>query len=82
MNEYILKTTPKFEKGLRSLEKPIKEAVLEQVKALKKDPYIGKKLHGHLKGKFSLRIGNYRVIYAIEERRVILLTVGHRKKIY
>jgi len=30
MNEYILKTTPKFEKGLRSLEKPIREAVLEQ----------------------------------------------------
>ena len=36
MNEYILKTTPKFEKDLRSLEKPIREAVLEQVKVLKK----------------------------------------------
>ena len=82
MNDYILKTTPKFEKGLRGLEKPIRDAVLEQVKALKKDPYIGKQLHGHLKGKFSLRIGKYRVIYTIKEQIVILLIVGHRKKIY
>lgn len=46
------------------------------------DPFQGKSLHGSLKGKFSLRVGDYRVIYRVEGNVVLLLVVGHRKKIY
>jgi len=45
---------------------------------------MGKPLRGELSGKWSLRVGNYRVIYTINEKEkaVILYGVGHRKKIY
>ncbi|MGQ9506622.1 MAG: type II toxin-antitoxin system RelE family toxin [Candidatus Bathycorpusculaceae bacterium] len=32
--------------------------------------------------RYSLRIGDYRVLYQIKENKVFLLTVGHRKCVY
>ncbi len=37
-----------------------------------------------LKGKFAglrkFRVGNYRVIYVLQEKQVLILRIGHRKK--
>ena len=54
------------------------------IRNLENDPYIGRPLRGELSGKHSLRIGDYRVIYVIDEDEnlVILYTVKHRKKVY
>jgi len=51
---------------------------------LEKEPFLGKPLRGELSGKWSLRIGDYRVIYVIDEQRkiVLLYYVRHRKKVY
>lgn len=37
-----------------------------------------------MKGRYSLRIGDCRVIYAVDEevKTITLIAVGHRKKIY
>jgi addiction module RelE/StbE family toxin len=47
-------------------------------------PYIGAKLGGDLSGLWRTRVRGYRVIYSIneKEKQVILIDVGHRKKIY
>jgi len=81
---YRLRSTATFEKGFRQLETSLKGRIDTEVKRLQGNPYMGKPLHGDLKGKRSLRIGNYRVIYQIDEVRkaVFLIAVGHRKKIY
>ena len=52
--------------------------------SLKDDPYQGKRLKGRLKGDFSLRVGDYRIIYtARKDNRVIyIIDLGHRKEIY
>jgi len=39
---------------------------------------LRKSLQGHRK----LRVGNYRVIYRIEKKEVIILKIGHRKDVY
>lgn len=39
---------------------------------------LRKSLQGHRK----LRVGNYRVIYRIENKDVIILKIGHRKDVY
>ncbi|MCI0450694.1 MAG: type II toxin-antitoxin system mRNA interferase toxin, RelE/StbE family [Chlorobi bacterium] len=39
-------------------------------------------LKGEFKGLRKFRIGNYRVIYAIEDGDVVILKIGHRKDIY
>ncbi len=54
------------------------------VEILKADPYRGKSLKGKLLGSYSLRVGSYRVIYAIHKDRLIIyiIDVGQRKEIY
>lgn len=39
---------------------------------------LRKSLHGHRK----LRVGDYRIIYRIHGKNVIILKVGHRKDVY
>jgi mRNA interferase RelE/StbE len=54
------------------------------MKRLGKDPFLGKPLRGNLSGKWSIRIGDYRIIYAINEseKTIMLHDVGHRKTAY
>lgn len=79
---FELRFTPKFEKLFRKLDRNVQVRALEEVSKLESDPFQGKSLHGVLKGKLSLRVGNYRVIYKVKNNTVYLLAVGHRKKVY
>jgi mRNA interferase RelE/StbE len=79
---YELRTTPKFERLFKKLPREVQNKVTGMISGLSDEPYRGKVLHGRLKGKFSLTVGDYRVIYEIRDTIVYLLVVGHRKKIY
>ncbi len=48
------------------------------------DPFIGKPLKGELKGYWSYRVGNYRIIYSILHLEIIVevLRIQHRKEVY
>ena len=49
------------------------------------DPRVhGKALTANLKGKWRYRVGNYRIICAINDEELIVLaiTIGHRRDIY
>ena len=54
------------------------------IRLLETDPYVGKPLRGNLAGKWSIRSGDYRVIYTISENEkiVLLYDTSHRKKVY
>ncbi|MBI4418808.1 MAG: type II toxin-antitoxin system RelE/ParE family toxin, partial [Ignavibacteriales bacterium] len=41
-----------------------------------------KPLVGPLKGIWSVRVGEYRVLYEFDEMTVIVLTVNHRREAY
>ena len=43
-----------------------------------------KRLSGELKGRFRYRIGDWRVVYRVEEedQRVIVLLIAHRRDVY
>ena len=62
----------------------MKRRIDAAIKKLETNPYVGKTLRGELMGKRSLRVGDYRVIYMIDEpqKTVILFTVEHRKAVY
>jgi mRNA-degrading endonuclease RelE of RelBE toxin-antitoxin system len=55
---------------------------LREVQILGENPYAGKVLKGRWEGTYSLRIGDYRVIYMISKDMVNLLTVRPRKTVY
>jgi len=71
---------PKAVKFLEKLDVQIKERVKRKIKELEKNPKAGK----HLKYSnfWSLRIGDYRVIYEINKDKTIILLIGHRKNVY
>lgn len=74
---------PKAARELDRLENQTKRRVRENLKELRNNPdKIGKRLRPS--DFWSLRIGDYRAIYEIDsaERRVIILFVGHRSKVY
>lgn len=79
---FEIRTTPKFERLFKKLPKNVQERIGKKLLCLAEEPYQGKPLHGKLKGKFSLVVGDYRVVYEVRENAVYLLAVGHRKKIY
>ena len=81
---YRLETTRKFEKDFRKLSLDVKQRIDKQIKFLESQPYSGKRLRGDFEGSYSLRLGDYRVIYWVDEtaKRIILLTVAHRRTVY
>ena len=43
---------------------------------------FGEPLRRTLKGYWKLRVGDYRAIYKISGRTVIILRIGHRREVY
>lgn len=58
----------------------IKTAIEER---LMTDPLeYGEPLRKSLKGYRKLRVGNYRIIYFLRQKDVVILKIGHRKDVY
>jgi addiction module RelE/StbE family toxin len=51
---------------------------------LERDPFQGRPLKGQLAGRFSCRVGSYRIVYRIDHRRllVVVIDIGHRRDVY
>lgn len=76
--------TDTFIDSLELLEKKIQRAVKKKLQALskyEKPLYFAKKLKGK-KNIFRFRSGNYRIVFRMDGREIILLLVKHRKDIY
>lgn len=58
----------------------IKKAIEER---LVRDPVsFGKPLRFSLKGHRRLRVSDYRIVYRIEEKTVVIIAIKHRKNVY
>jgi mRNA interferase RelE/StbE len=58
--------------------------IKDAVERIAQNPSLGKHLIQELADMWSYRSGDFRIIYRVEHRQlvVIILTVGHRKDIY
>ena len=81
---YLLILTPRAHADIRSLPAAVRRAVGFALYQLQLDPSSGdvKKLAGS--PYFRLRVGDYRVIYAIDHGKVIItvIRIDNRKDIY
>jgi len=82
--KYQLRLKPSAKKELEKIPKKDKERIYILLLNLSKNPYLGKKLEGKLFSYYSVRLWPYRIIYKIfkKELLVIVIKIGHRKKIY
>ncbi len=85
MAEYAVQFTRSARKELESLEKNIINRILTKIEALAEEPrpHGCRKLHGE-RNLWRIRIGDYRVVYAIDDegRVVDIRVVRHRGKAY
>ena len=88
MPEYEIYVTREFEKEFRALtkrNKKLRESISKVIDKLRENPKFGKPLSHDLAGKWTIRVERvYRIIYEIDEenKRVVLMTIKHRKKAY
>lgn len=85
MHKVVLtKTAEKAYIYLYKTNKALFERIQSALHHISKSPTEGKPLKFSLKGKWSYRVGVYRIIYTIEHKiiTVYILDIGHRKEVY
>ena len=81
---YKLIIAPQAQRELKKIPKRYQYSIRLLLRELKENPSIGKKLRRELAGKFSIKVGVYRIIYKVnEENKIIYVsTAGHRSTVY
>ncbi len=76
--------TKRFQKEFNKLDEKARGRIKKRVAELKENPYLGVPLTAQFKGKYKLRVGDYRVIYEIDfqKSRIFLVAVDLRKNVY
>lgn len=78
-----LRLTRRARDDLRALPETARNAVLETLMALERDPEgMGKRLVGRLEGLRSARVGAYRSLYTLESTIVVVRAIRHRAVAY
>ncbi|UCC41891.1 MAG: type II toxin-antitoxin system RelE/ParE family toxin [Candidatus Aminicenantes bacterium] len=84
LKNYIIKYTREAKKRIEKLDPSVKQIIKKAIDSLSLNPYRGKPLAYELAGLYSLRTSDYRIIYRVKEKEliIIIITVGHRREIY
>jgi len=76
-------STEKFERDVKKIrDSSLKEKLEKQIRKIAENPEYGKALRYGLKGELTIRVKPYRLIYAVQGERLILLRFEHRKNVY
>ena len=69
---------------LKRITIPDRERIVNAIDRLKENPYLGTTLKGNLTGLRRLRVGDYRIVYEIQQDALIVLVVrvAHRSDAY
>lgn len=83
---YTVEISSAVVKALRTLDTPQRLRVVGAIELLRVDPRPprAKMLRGGERGRWRVRVGDYRVVYTIEDARLIVLVlrVAHRRELY
>ena len=84
MGGYRIITTRRFLRHLKRLEGEVGERILDAVLEVSERPYLGSKLIFDERRLYKFRVGDYRIIYEIDEenKAVLFLVVDHRRRVY
>jgi len=67
-------------KKIKDKDKRLK--IIKQLKKLSLKPEAGKPLRYELKNHRTMRIHPFRIIYRLEEEKIIIICFDHRKDVY
>ena len=84
-SRYTVEIAPAAERQIRKLEATARRRILNRIETLQRNPRpVGVEKLSDSEGLYRVRVGNFRIIYEIEDRitKVLVLKVGDRKEIY
>ncbi len=79
-----VRITEAAEARVDELPRPIQDRVLRIFERLREWPEVSgaKPLAGNLAEHYRIRTGDYRILFRVEPRRILVLKVGHRRDFY
>jgi mRNA interferase RelE/StbE len=82
--KFKIVVAPLADKQLRKFTTIVQLRIVAAITKLANDPQRGKRLRGALKDYWSYRVGDYRVIYFIRERKIQIeiIRIAHRREVY
>ena len=82
--KYTLVYTREAKKNIEKLDHSIRKMIEKALATISLDPFRSKQLSYELAGLRSFRTSEYRIIYRIKRRQVliIVISVGQRREIY
>jgi mRNA interferase RelE/StbE len=85
MTQYRIEVSATAERQLKKIRREDQVRILRSVSLLAVEPHPSgcRKMSGY-EAVYRFRIGKYRVIYKIDENRIviIILKIGHRREVY
>lgn len=80
---YRLFYTKSAARDIKKLDPVVKRKIKKKIEEYSLDPSsYSKKLIDSRIGGYRWRIGNYRVIFDINGKNIVILRIGHRREIY
>jgi len=80
---YNVVFTDRAKKDFKKLGVNIQKRLVDKLKEFSKDPlHNSRKLLDFKTGSYRFRVGDYRIIFDIEEKDIVILRIPHRKEIY
>jgi mRNA interferase RelE/StbE len=80
--KYGIEFKPKAVKDLRGLPKQIQSKILEKIQLMENDLAGDVKKLTNFTPEYRLRVGNYRVLFEIENESIVIYRVKPRDKAY
>ena len=76
---YSLLLKPRAEKDLRGLPREVQARVAERLRLLREDVQGDVKRLTHFAPSYRLRVGDYRVLFEVENETVVIYRILHRR---
>lgn len=81
---YSIRIKRSAAKELSRIAKPERVRLVQAIDRLAQEPLRGKSLKGELRGLRRIRVGDYRVVYEVQDRQlsILVIRVRHRRDLY
>ena len=81
---YFIRIKQSAIKVLEKMPREVRLRIITAIDLLKDNPAAGGVLKGEFSGLRRIRIGNYRVVYEVQDQELVVLVIriGHRRDVY
>ncbi len=81
---YSLSIKQSAVKALARIDREERLRIINAIDQLRDNPGAGSVLKGELSGLRRIRVGNYRVVYEVQDQQLLVLVIriGHRREVY